>query len=78
VECAANDHSGHPVVEIRDVVPRLQQQLSSQWENIERQNTEIRNGYRKLDDNLQYCIDLFRELKGQGDVVVGRGLSDWC
>jgi len=31
VECARCDHSDHPAVEIRDIVPRLQQQLSSQW-----------------------------------------------
>lgn len=30
-----------------------------------------------MDDNLQYCIDIFKSLKGQGDTVSIKGLEEW-
>lgn len=47
------------------------------WELVERQKRDIRDGYRRLDDNLQYCIDIFKSLKGQGEIVSLRGLGQW-
>lgn len=37
IECAKASHDKHTLVEIRDIVPRLQKQMLERWEQVSRQ-----------------------------------------